>query len=153
MIIQNGYAILFGSQYITNLNSVCVSSIYCGYSYISNLNSVCVSSISCLSSIYCSSDVGIHYYSQCSNHVCRRNDNQSGALNNAKVPVLVNPDKSWVVCHIYKKKNHMPCVIAQVYNSAEGVQVPFYNLLEQENSKEESSSRTNMKANYMGVGN
>ena len=31
--------------------------------------------------------------------------------------------------------------------------VPFYNLLEQEKSKEESSSRTNMKANSMGVGN
>ena len=59
----------------------------------------------------------------------QKNDNQSGALNNAKVQVLVNPDNSWVVCHIYKKKKkHMPSVIAQVYNIPEGEQVPFYNL-------------------------
>ena len=83
----------------------------------------------------------------------QKNDNQSGALNNDKVQVLVNPDNTWVVCHIYKKKNHMPRVIAQVYNSAEGEQVPFYNFLEMGNSKEESSERTNVKANSTGLGN
>ena len=69
------------------------------------------------------------------------------------VPVLVNPDESWVVCLIYKKKKHIPSVIAQVYNIPEGEQVPFYNFLEMGNSKEESSERTNVKANSTGLGN
>ncbi|RLM69584.1 hypothetical protein C2845_PM17G09420 [Panicum miliaceum] len=104
--------------------------------------------------------------------ITEKNDNISEALNNAKVPVLVNPDESWVVCHIYKKrKPRMPRVIAQVYNIAEGGKVPFYNFLEQGNSEEitspnsltniplentkddeEGSDRTNMKANSKGVG-
>lgn len=68
--------------------------------------------------------------------ITEKNDNTSEALNNnAKFPILLNPDKSWIVSHIYKKRNHMPRVIAQVYNSAEGGQVPFYNFLEQGNSK------------------
>ena len=69
------------------------------------------------------------------------------------VPVLVNLDESWVVCPIYKKKKHMPCVIAQVFNIAEGGQVAFYNLLKHKNSKEEGSNRTDEKANTSGVGN
>ena len=69
------------------------------------------------------------------------------------VLVLVNPDESWVVCHIYKKKKHMPRVIAQVYNIAEGGKVAFYNFLKHKNSKEEGSNRTDEKANSSEVGN
>jgi hypothetical protein len=47
----------------------------------------------------------------------------------------------------------MPRVIAQVYNTADGGQVPFYNFIEHRNSKEEGSNRTNEKANSRGVGN
>ena len=47
------------------------------------------------------------------------------------VPVLVKPDESWVVCHIYKKKKkHMPRAIAPAYNIIEGGQVAFYDFLE-----------------------
>ena len=75
-------------------------------------------------------------------------------MNNTKVPVLVNPVESWIVCHIYKKKKkHMPHVIAQVYIIAEGGQVAFYNFLDHKDSKEEGSNRTNEKANSSGVGN
>ncbi|PUZ44831.1 hypothetical protein GQ55_8G161500 [Panicum hallii var. hallii] len=102
--------------------------------------------------------------------ITEKNDNLSEALNNCKVPVLVSPDESWVVCRIYKKKKHMPRVVTQVYNIAEGGQVPFYNFLEQGNSKgiaisltdiplqkakddEEGRDRsTNVEANSSGVG-
>ena len=135
MMIKNSYAIQFG------------------YSYITNLNSVCVSSISCLSSIYCSSDVGIHYYSQCSNHVCRE------MIINLELSIMPRFQSWWIqinlglyatstrrriTCHVWLLRF---TIVQRECRS------PFYNLLEQENSKEESSSRTNVKANSMGVGN
>ncbi|OEL23133.1 NAC domain-containing protein 41 [Dichanthelium oligosanthes] len=70
--------------------------------------------------------------------IAKKNDELSEALRNAtarldKEPVMVNPDDSWVVCHIYKKKKRMPRVIAQGYNIAGGGQVPFFDFIGQGN--------------------
>ncbi|CAL4993236.1 unnamed protein product [Urochloa decumbens] len=65
----------------------------------------------------------------------RKNDNASEALNSDNVPVMVKPDETWVVCRIYKKRKHTPRVTPQVYNIAQGRQVPFYNFLDHGNSK------------------
>jgi len=56
------------------------------------------------------------------------------------VPVMINPDDSWVVCHIYKKKKRAPRDTAQLYNIADGGQVCFFNFLGQGNSEGTSSS-------------
>ncbi|CAL4988043.1 unnamed protein product [Urochloa decumbens] len=65
----------------------------------------------------------------------KKNDNPSDSPNGAKVPVMVTPDESWVVCRIHKKRKHTPRVVPRVYNSTEGRQVPFYNFFEQGNPK------------------
>ncbi|CAD6256945.1 unnamed protein product [Miscanthus lutarioriparius] len=76
----------------------------------------------------------------------KKKDNLSEAVRNATtsvpkvVPVMINPDDSWVVCRIYKKKKHAPRVIAQRYNIAHGGQVCFFNFLGQGNSEGTSSS-------------
>ncbi|XP_012703650.2 NAC transcription factor NAM-1 [Setaria italica] len=76
----------------------------------------------------------------------KKNDSPSEALSSVKVPVMVYPDKSWVVCRMYKKRKHTPGAVANVYSTAEGGQVPFYNFLAQGNSigTASSSSRTNI---------
>ena len=56
------------------------------------------------------------------------------------VPVMINPDDSWVVCHIYKKKKRAPRAIAQRYNLADGGQVRFFNFLGKGNLEGTSSS-------------
>ncbi|CAO2148711.1 unnamed protein product [Urochloa humidicola] len=67
--------------------------------------------------------------------VGKKNGSPSDAPNGAKVPVMVTPDESWVVCRIHKKRKYTPRVTPQVYNVAEGRKVPFYNFLEKGNSK------------------
>nr|CAB3489833.1 unnamed protein product [Digitaria exilis] len=47
----------------------------------------------------------------------------------SKVPVMVDPDGTWVVCHIYKKRKYTQQGTTQVHNNVEGGQVPFYNFL------------------------
>lgn len=57
----------------------------------------------------------------------QKNDELSQTLRNAIArinnddPVMVNPDDSWVVCRIYKKKQHI----------AGRVQVPFFDFIGQ----------------------
>ncbi|CAL4981206.1 unnamed protein product [Urochloa decumbens] len=70
----------------------------------------------------------------------KKNDSVSEAPNNDNVPVVVKPDETWVVCRIYKKRKHTPRVTPQVYNIAQGRQVPFYNFLDHGNSKGTSGS-------------
>ena len=55
---------------------------------------------------------------------------------------MVNPDDSWVVCHLYKKKKKcaMPRLIAQSYNVAGGGQVPFFDFIGQGNPERAASS-------------
>ena len=56
---------------------------------------------------------------------------------------MINPDDSWVVCRIYKKKKkqkHAPRATSQRYNIADGGQVCFFNFLGQGNSEGTSSS-------------
>ncbi|PAN42778.1 hypothetical protein PAHAL_8G186900 [Panicum hallii] len=83
--------------------------------------------------------------------IAKKNDELSEALRNAianlnKVPVLVNPDDSWVVCHIYKKKKKcaMPRVVAQSYNIAGGGQVPFFDFIGQGNPERTASSSSSL---------
>ena len=77
----------------------------------------------------------------------QKNGELSEALRNTiaslkKVPVMVNPDDSWVVCHLYKKKKKcaMPRLIAQSYNVAGGGQVPFFDFIGQGNPERAASS-------------
>jgi hypothetical protein len=55
---------------------------------------------------------------------------------------MINPDDSWVVCRIYKKKKkkRAPRATSQGYNIADGGQVCFFNFLGQSNSEGTSSS-------------
>ena len=77
----------------------------------------------------------------------QKNGELSEALRNTiaslkKVPVMVKPDDSWVVCHIYRKKKKcaMPRVFAQTYNIAGGGQVPFFDFIGQGNTERAASS-------------
>ena len=55
--------------------------------------------------------------------------------------MTINPDDSWVVCRIFKKKKkHALRATAQCYNIADGGQVRFFNFLGQGNSEGTSSS-------------
>ncbi|KAL6593149.1 hypothetical protein ACP70R_049103 [Stipagrostis hirtigluma subsp. patula] len=57
------------------------------------------------------------------------------------VPVLVNPDDSWVICRIFKKKKHtMPLVIPQDNRVVEDGHLPFYDFLGQGNPEGTAST-------------
>jgi hypothetical protein len=55
-------------------------------------------------------------------------------------PVMVKPDDSWVVYHIYQKKKSVPRTMANCYHTAEGEQVPFFYFLGQANPEGTASS-------------
>ncbi|KAL6890176.1 hypothetical protein ACP4OV_008939 [Aristida adscensionis] len=67
------------------------------------------------------------------------NDEPAGAPQDAAgsnvpmAPVLVNPDDSWVICHIYKRTGRMPHVSTQENRVVEERQIPFYDFFAQGN--------------------